>query len=379
MKKAIVVGGGIGGLFSAIVLSRTGWKVTLLERSPEIRETGAGIYIKENSISVMEGLGIFADLAPEGAHLAGAKVKDWSGAVLQVRPASPSNRVYVFERESLIRHLHKHAVEYGTDVILNEEVTSIDAEGIRKSDGRLLSADLIVGADGVNSVARRYVDPASTASMLPTVINRYLFPHRKFAHPTETHEYWSGRKRIGITPCGKEGTYVYQVAPADEIDACTVPNSVPVWSESFPLLRAFFEEAATYNPTQYRYPIVRSTRWWRGNIVLIGDSAHGIPPTLGQGAGLTIMNSYALAYHLNREPDMSKALADWQQKLWPIANMTQNWALRYDLFSRRWPSKLGFAKKPIMYAINRLPSFNRRMRIADRGLSVVGIKPGPEF
>jgi 2-polyprenyl-6-methoxyphenol hydroxylase-like FAD-dependent oxidoreductase len=64
MKRVEIAGGGIGGMVTALALARHGWQATVHERSDAIREAGAGIYIRNNSIEVLEEFGLFERLAP---------------------------------------------------------------------------------------------------------------------------------------------------------------------------------------------------------------------------------------------------------------------------------------------------------------------------
>ena len=80
---AEIVGAGIGGLSSAIMLARQGWTVRVHERSPEIRELGTGIQIKNNAIEVLEEVGIFDRLAPHGFKLERARHRDPEGRLMQ--------------------------------------------------------------------------------------------------------------------------------------------------------------------------------------------------------------------------------------------------------------------------------------------------------
>ena len=82
---AEIAGGGIGGLSSATMLAQQGWTVRVHERSPEIREVGTGIYIKNNAIEVLEEFGIFDRLASQGLKLERSQVLDRDGRIMQDR------------------------------------------------------------------------------------------------------------------------------------------------------------------------------------------------------------------------------------------------------------------------------------------------------
>ena len=121
-------------------------------------------------------------------------------------------------------------------------------------------------------------------------------------------------------------------------------------------------------PDRRNYSVVRCPRWQRGRVAIIGDAAHGLPPTLGQGVGLTLMNAYALCIALSHDARVDTALPSWEAAVRFISDRTQRWADRYDLFTRQWPAPLWFMHPAIIWAFRSIPAVNQRMRIADRGL-----------
>jgi 2-polyprenyl-6-methoxyphenol hydroxylase-like FAD-dependent oxidoreductase len=109
-----------------------------------------------------------------------------------------------------------------------------------------------------------------------------------------------------------------------------------------------------------------------GRVAIVGDAAHGLPPTLGQGAGLTIMNARGLATALERKSTVEEALVYWESEVRFISDATQRWSAIFDWFSREWPMALDFARPAIMKAFG-LKALNDRMRIADRGLRMTAL------
>src|SRR3981189_3804892 len=79
-KDAHIIGAGIGGLAAAAILAKTGWKVVAHERANTLREVGAGIFLKENGLQVLEELGPLDDLLGKGTRLRQSNLKDASAA-----------------------------------------------------------------------------------------------------------------------------------------------------------------------------------------------------------------------------------------------------------------------------------------------------------
>jgi 2-polyprenyl-6-methoxyphenol hydroxylase-like FAD-dependent oxidoreductase len=96
-----------------------------------------------------------------------------------------------------------------------------------------------------------------------------------------------------------------------------------------------------------------------------------LPPALGQGVGLVLMNVRALAFALEANRPVEEALAAWESAVRFIADNAQRWALRYDLLTRRWPESLWFLRPTIVWAFRSIPALGRRMRIADQGLKLI--------
>jgi 2-polyprenyl-6-methoxyphenol hydroxylase-like FAD-dependent oxidoreductase len=148
-----------------------------------------------------------------------------------------------------------------------------------------------------------------------------------------------------------------------------LPNDVAYWSGAFPRLQRTFEILAANQPNRQNFSIVRCPRWHKGRVAIIGDAAHGLPPTLGQGVGLTLMNAHALAVLLDGKQSVEEVLPAWEAAVRSVSDITQRWAMRYDFFTRQWPIPLWFVRPAIIWAFRSIPALNRCMRIADRGLT----------
>ena len=370
---AEIAGGGIGGLALGTMLRQRGWTVRVHERSEEIREIGAGIYIKDNSIRVMEEVGMFPRLAARGTRLQQARLKDPQGNVLLTRPHdTDATRVYVFSRQALIEEWRDAALAAGVEVVTGSTVSGADPGGaLILENGERCKADLVVGCDGVWSRVRESLSLRARASQLPTVINRFLLPHRRFTPEPVTTEHYAGQRRIGITPSGEALTYVFTVSPLSDAASNVLPFPVENWLAEYPQLGDLFEDLRATGGTSFQYCLVRSPQWQKGRVALVGDAATGMPPTLGQGAGLTIMNARALAEALERSQSVDAALPQWESAVRFVSDMTQNWALRWDWISRTCPPQFAWMKPVFLATLRAMPSINRRMRIADRGLEVI--------
>lgn len=374
MRHAEIAGGGIAGLSLATMLAQAGWTVQVHERSPRIREAGAGIYMRRNSLEILEEFGILEGLAPSGTLCTAMQTRDGGdGRLMQEFPLSGASRTFVFPRQSLVDHLAAAATSAGVTVTTGSEVVAIGDHGIVElCDGRKLKGDLVVVADGYRSPLRGKLGIGARNWELRTSVNRHFVPGRALTPDPITVQYWSGQRRVGIAPCGAQ-TYVYTNFPTRLRAAAALPLDLDDWGNAFPALREQLRLVAAAPVTQYPYVMVSCPRWSKGKAAIVGDAAHGLPPTLGQGAGLAIMNARALVRALDRRSSVPEALAFWEQNVRFISDLTQKWSCRYDSFTRDWPNALSFMRPVFFWSFRHIKPLNDRMRIADWGLALTAL------
>lgn len=370
MKKcASIAGGGIAGLSLGLMLARVGWTVRIHEQAEAIREVGAGIFLRNNSIEVLEEFGVLDSLRAKGTELTTQFTVDRSGKVMEKRALSGQGRVTVLERQALVDELRHAALAAGVEIVTSSRAVDISPEGVLTLEGgETERADLVVAADGIWSKLRPKLGLAQSPQKLPTTINRFLLPHRKFTPEPFHFEHWGVNRRIGIAPSGPNSTYIYQVCRVQDTAAGNLPTDAALWTRSIPGLEALFEDMAVSPGIPHQYLVVHCPHWSQGHAAIVGDAAHGLPPTLGQGAGLSIMNARGLTAALTLESDVPTALRNWETLTRHITDRTQGWAVRFDVFANRFPDSLAFMRWPVAWSFKNVPALNKRMRIAERGL-----------
>jgi 2-polyprenyl-6-methoxyphenol hydroxylase-like FAD-dependent oxidoreductase len=117
-RRAEIVGGGFAGLAAACALAQRGWRVRVHERGAVLRTAGAGIYIYENGLRVLQALGAYTD-AVAGAHIAHTReVRDDRNRVLSVHRWDISkSRVFSIVRQTVINTLAAAARRAGAEII----------------------------------------------------------------------------------------------------------------------------------------------------------------------------------------------------------------------------------------------------------------------
>jgi 2-polyprenyl-6-methoxyphenol hydroxylase-like FAD-dependent oxidoreductase len=363
-----IVGGGIGGLFTGYLLARQGWRVRINERHPQIREIGAALFLKNNALTVLEHVGIADLVLKRAVHIQRAEVRDHKDRLLQRRALVDSARAFNLLRSDLVLGLAQAARSVGATIVTDSTVQRVDPRGsvVLETD-EIRMADLVVVANGFNSDFRTHLGLARVAKELTNGATRILVQRTDFEKEDVTREWWSGRRRIGIAPATALLTHGYMSCPQSDLTGIALPIDIDSWVQLFPMLRPFLEKLQdATGGTRYPYTYVRCSRWSKGCVALIGDAAHSMPPTLGQGAGCTLMNAYVLSEELRQSDDVPSALVAWEHKIRHITDETQRWALRYDVLMSNWPLWLSDVRRGVIWAFGHVRWLNSRMRIADR-------------
>jgi 2-polyprenyl-6-methoxyphenol hydroxylase-like FAD-dependent oxidoreductase len=341
-RRAEIVGAGFAGLAAACALAQRGWRVRVHERSDRLRATGAGIYIYENGLRVLETLGAY-DAAVAGAPVARTReVRDEDNRLLSVHRWDASKRVFSIVRQQVIEALAAVAQRSGAEIVTSSEAVATTADGrLRLADGRVIAADLIVAADGANSKLRDGLSLLKVRRKLADGAIRLLLdktPEECAGDGGTTIEYWSGSRRVLYTPCSSDTIYLaLTMLDCDEI-AKAVPVDMQAWTATFPHLRHLIQRIGGEGRYD-RFEYIKLRRWSAGRVAILGDAAHALPPNIGQGAGCAMMNALALSVFLNRHSDATEALTMWERQERPITDHTQRVSLFLSL-PTTWPAPL---------------------------------------
>lgn len=367
-RSAEIAGGGIAGLTLGWSLARDGWRVRIHERGAEIREIGAGIYLMNNSLSIFDKHGIADLILKNAVTLTAAERRAKNGRLIFRRALPPEERRMTVLCSDVVLGLAEAARRAGAEIVTNSTATAIDPAGtLTLENGEIVRADLVVAADGFHSRLRDQLGLTVVARERPSGATRVLLRRTEAETEAVTSEHWSGRRRVGIAPCAPDLTYAYLSCPHSDRRASAVPLDVVSWQEAFPTIAGFFERVpGALSIVRHAYAYAIPSSWSRGRACILGDAAHALPPTLAQGAGLSIANGYALSKLLRTEPDVPAALARWEREHRPISDQTQRWSLRFDRMTTDWPRQLDLLRRTTLWTIGRVGWLNARVRAADR-------------
>jgi anthraniloyl-CoA monooxygenase len=312
--RIVVVGAGPAGLYFSILMKRRdpSHSIRVVERNRADDTFGFGVVFSD---ATMDNL---AAADPESHAAITSQFWHWEEIDTFVRGDKLTSTGHGFagmSRQKLLVALQDRARQVGVDLAFETEVR--DVEALRAE------ADLVVGADGLMSAVRdRYAEHFRPA--IDERPNRFVwlgttFPFDAFtfyfkenAHGLwRVHAYRYEPERstfivectdetfaaTGLDPNDEEGTVAYcEKLFADELAGHPLLKNRSIWR---------------------RFPTVRNGVWHHENVVLIGDAVHTAHFSVGSGTKLAMEDSIALADHLEREPDLGRALRDYEQERRP--------------------------------------------------------------
>jgi 2-methyl-3-hydroxypyridine 5-carboxylic acid dioxygenase len=327
-RHAEIAGAGFAGLTAAIALRQRGWSVRVHEKQPELREFGAGIFMWENGLRILKALGADQDYL-SGCHEAPLmETRGPHNEQLHVERFGPERgtRMITSTRQHLFSSLLRSARVWEVDFRLSSEVLSAEPLGrLRTADGATFDADLVIAADGVRSQVRDSLDFGTRRTQYDQAVIRMLIPRdsNDLGGGTDSViNFWTPKHRVLYVPCNPRDLYLMLGAHRADAAAIALPVNTRLWSENFPCLAGVILRISNRG-RQDLYETTTLSTWVRGRVAVLGDAAHAMPPTLGQGAGCAMMNALALAVILEREPNIDRALPLWEHTQRPITDHTQ--------------------------------------------------------
>ena len=359
-RTAAIVGAGIGGLSAAIALERAGFEATVYEQADEIRPLGAGLSIWPNGVRALRALGLDSLVDDPDLTVGNGAIRRADGSVIaEFDPGVFAERW----RESLLG-LHRAALHAALleridpdRIILGARVDGLGTDGRLRISSDEVSADLIVGADGLNSVIRESIlgdgDPVDSG----------VVAYRGVASwdgAVPNGEWWGDRGVAGLLSLPGRKVYWYL---AHRGDVGLPASYAGDYAEPLPQIVAATEPSAVLTHRLYDREPVDS--WSRGNAVLLGDAAHPVLPFLGQGACAALEDAVALGEAMGSADDVTQAIERYEQIRMPRAKSLQR--------GSRQAAKValagsGFAGRVRNFALSHVPD-GARLRQFDRYVS----------
>jgi 2-polyprenyl-6-methoxyphenol hydroxylase-like FAD-dependent oxidoreductase len=302
--SAVVAGGGIAGLASAIALAQSGWHVTVLERKPEFGEEGAGLGFTSNGMTALHALGLAEAVRATGHIAPHAGYQDPSGRWLLRTPENKAvldevTAVCGIHRQRLHGLLREAAETAGAELVTGAEVTAVrpgtaagDLARVswRRGGEHERDCHLLVAAEGLRSPVRSQLFPDARPQYSGSTSWRAVIPDTSI--DGRLTEVWGPGAEFGALRISAEEIYWYGEFTHPE--GASFPDELAAARARFagwsPWVRSLL--AATAPSQLIRHDVYHlpggSPRYVQGRVVLTGDAAHAMLPTIGQGAATAL-------------------------------------------------------------------------------------------
>lgn len=336
--KVLVIGGGIGGLSTAIALLQEGVEAHVFERADALREIGAGVTIWSNASKALAHLGLGDAARRATLAIDVVQTRNTAGKVLQESRLSEISAKFGhpsvgFHRAELLQLLASTLPErlVHTGATFQRLEDSGNEVTAFFTNGENHSGDLLVGADGIFSSVRAQLLPSTRPSYAGYVCWRgvtELDPPPGWPSNSSVRSQGCGQ-HFGVVQltAGRYFWYATRNQPPDEPEPtgrkATLLRHFGRWHPPIPsILDVTAEEKMLRHGIYEMRPL---STWTHGRVALLGDAAHPMRPSFGMGACQAIEDAVILAHHTKRAPEV-EALRLYESERVPRAKRVVRWS-----------------------------------------------------
>lgn len=320
--RIAVIGGGLGGATASVALQRAGFDVHVYEQASDIQRVGAGIQLQANTMRVLAALGLDTPIRDAGVPISRWQSRVWDTGKIIFEPEGLSDWVVV-HRADLLNVLLR-ALKPGTfhsRKRLEGLDQKSDSVSLKFADGTSADADIVIGADGINSRVREILLGPESPQYSGYIAYRSIFSSSlvRGHHVAldQSTKWWSDKRhwdpehtRYFLTyPLSQDSDEIYFVTGAPQADWNGGTHPVNVANDEVRACYAGFHPevlalidaapAITKWPVFVRKPL---PVWSDGHAVLLGDACHPMSPYMGQGAGMAFEDAAILTRCLQAHP-----------------------------------------------------------------------------
>jgi 2-polyprenyl-6-methoxyphenol hydroxylase-like FAD-dependent oxidoreductase len=338
MSKAqniLIVGGGVAGLAVAIGLHNQGIRVEVVEKNADWSVYHVGIIVQSNFIRALDQLGVGQAAVKAGFPYKGARFMSMGGDIIAELPGDPQVDSLPADlgltRPALHEVLTSEVKRLGIPVRLGVTFESFTDTGegvdVAFTDGTSGSYDLLIGCDGNYSAVRKVLWPDATPKFTGQGVWRYNVPRPA---DLEWSDLYIGKPdfhgKAGYCPLTPEEMYIFVVCEEPGNPRFAPETLAAEMRQRLEGYGGMLGEAAkavtdpalvVYRPLE---ACIMPDPWYKGRVVLIGDSAHSATPHLGQGAAMAVEDAVVLAEELAGK-DIDTALRAFMERRFERAKL----------------------------------------------------------
>lgn len=317
--KIAIVGGGIGGLTTALALLQNGQEVTIYESAPEIKPVGAGIVMANNAMQVFNKLGIREKIENAGCKISNIKITDAQLKTISSVDLSTFESKYGVHNVAIhrgdLQNILADAVGF-QNIQLSKRLLTIEQGDDFKltfDDNTSVNAAVVIAADGIKSTVRNQLFGTGTLRDSKQRCWRGVSEFdgtSKYEH--EAFEAWGKGKRFGFVKISDKKVYWFTVinealmknnSNLSELFKEFHPEILKIISET-PQDQIIFSDILDLQPIQ---------QWQKGKVCLIGDAAHATTPNMGQGACQAVEDAYVIGKLFGQGKSAEEVFAQYEK------------------------------------------------------------------
>ncbi|REE94620.1 2-polyprenyl-6-methoxyphenol hydroxylase-like FAD-dependent oxidoreductase [Paenibacillus taihuensis] len=316
--KIVIIGAGIAGLATALALQNRETEVLVFDKNGGLETRGAALTLWSNGTYALKKLHVLEEVLEHSTILSMGNIYSSRGEQLESLPIHYSTPTVGIPRYVLLRILADRLWE-GT-IVWNKKVRGLTETEVKFEDGTSVEADMVIAADGIHSIARSQLTNDSLRYSGYTSWRGISSIKLSSEYEGTMTQFWGDGIRFGFLPLKGGMTYWFmtanakeQVSERDEVLRCVglLPNPAGT------ILEGQDHSQIIHLDIYDRRPI---PKWSYGNVLLLGDSAHPMTPSLGLGACMALEDAVCFSDCYSSSKSINQIYGEYEALRVPRAN-----------------------------------------------------------
>ena len=324
--NVVIIGGGIGGLATAIGLNNLGIKAQIYEQASTFKPLGTGIGIGSNAMLALNELGVAEDILNKAMPLHEQRFLNGHSEIMNTIDFTILKDKFGEENIAIERADLHHALfeaidsdQFHFDKKVSGFKQTDNHVSIYFSDNTSITANYVIAADGIHSIFRQTIKPRSNPRYAGYTCWRGIAKIKDDVEPHVSSEAWSKNGRFGWAPLYNGYAYWFACINAPESDEYYKSLDQTGVANHFSYFSPVVERLIKDTPNEFFlhhdiYDIKPLDNFVYNRICLLGDAAHATTPNMGQGAGQSIEDAYELMQSIKNTSHIREAFHQYNAK-----------------------------------------------------------------